>query len=123
MKRIILLLETSRAFGRQLIIGIARYSRLHGPWTFYKEPIDLKSSIPHLTNWKPDGIIMRDSLITKELLKLKIPTILAIHDSSYPKNLPVIKTDSISIARMASKHLIEKGVRNFAFCGFDNYDW
>jgi len=123
MKRIILLLETSRAFGRQLIIGIARYSRLHGPWTFYKEPIDLKSSIPHLTNWKPDGIIMRDSLITKELLKLKIPTILAIHDSSYPKNLPVIKTDSISIARMASKHLIEKGFRNFAFCGFDNYDW
>jgi LacI family transcriptional regulator len=123
MKRIILLLETSRAFGRQLIIGIARYSRLNGPWSFYKEPIDLKSSIPHLTKWKADGIIMRDSLITKELLKLKIPTILAIHDSSYPKNLPVIETDSISIARMASKHLIEKGFKNFAFCGFDNYDW
>ena len=75
MKRIILLVETSRAFGRQLIIGIARYSRLNGPWSFYKEPIDLKSSIPHLTSWKPDGIIMRDTLISKELLKLKIPTI------------------------------------------------
>jgi len=123
MKRIVLLLETSRAFGRQLIIGIARYSRLNGPWSFYKEPIDLKSSIPHLTNWKPHGIIMRDSLITKELLKLKIPTILAIHDSKYPKDLPVIKTDSISIAKMASEHLLEKGLKNFAFCGFDTYDW
>lgn len=123
MKRIILLLETSRAFGRQLIIGIARYSRLNGPWSFYKEPVDLKSSIPHLTSWKPDGIIMRDSLITKELLKLKIPTILAIHDSKYPKDLPVIKTDSFSIAKMASEHLLEKGLRNFGFCGFDNYDW
>ena len=123
MKKIVLLLETSRAFGRQLIIGIARYSRLYGPWSFYKEPIDLKSSIPHLTNWKPDGIIMRDSLITKELLKLKIPTILAIHDSKYPKDLPVIKTDSYSIAKMASEHLLEKGLKNFAFCGFDNYDW
>jgi len=123
MKRIILLLETSRAFGRQLIIGIARYSRLNGPWSFYKEPIDLKSSVPHLTTWKPDGIIMRDSLITKELLKLRIPTILAIHNSSYPKNLPVIKTDSSSIAKMASEHLIEKGLKNFAFCGFNNYDW
>jgi LacI family transcriptional regulator len=123
MKRIVLLLETSREFGRQLIIGIARYARLNGPWTFYKEPIDLKSSIPHLTSWKPDGIIMRDSLITKELLKLRIPTILAIHDSSYPKDLPVIKTDSRSIAQMASNHFIEKGFRNLAFCGFDNYDW
>lgn len=123
MKRIILLLETSRAFGRQLIMGIARYSKLHGPWSFYKEPIDLKSSIPHLTSWKPDGIIMRDSLITKELLKLKIPTILAIHDSKYAVNLPVIKTDSYAIARMAGEHLSEKGFKNFAFCGFDNYDW
>jgi len=123
MKRIILLLETSRAFGRELIIGIARYSKHHGPWSFYKEPTDLKSSIPHLTSWNPDGIIMRDSLITQELLKLNIPTILAIHDSKYPENLPVIKTDSKSIAKMASDHLIEKGLKNFAFCGFDNYDW
>ena len=97
MKRIVLLLETSRAFGRQLIMGIAHYSRLNGPWSFYKEPVDLKSSIPHLTNWKPDGIIMRDSLITKELLKLKIPTILAIHDSKYPKDLPVIKTKEVVV--------------------------
>ena len=123
MKRIVLLLETSREFGRQLIIGIARYSRLNGPWSFYKEPIDLQSSIPRLTSWKPDGIIMRDSLVTKELLKLKIPTILAIHDSSYPEDLPAIKTDSCSIAQMASRHFIEKGFRNLAFCGFDNYDW
>src|SRR3990172_1234992 len=123
MKRVVLLLESSREFGRQLIIGIAHYARLNGPWSFYKEPTDLKSSIPHLTNWKPDGIIMRDSLITKELLKLKIPTILAIHNSSYPKNLPVIKTDSSSIAKLASEHLIEKGLKNFAFCGFNNYDW
>ena len=123
MKRIVLLVESSRQFGRQLIMGIARYSRLNGPWSFYKEPIDLKSSIPRLAGWKPDGIIMRDSLITKELLKLKIPTILAIHNSSYPPNLPVIKTDSRSIAKMASEHLMEKGFKHFAFCGFDSYDW
>jgi LacI family transcriptional regulator len=123
MKRIVLLVETSREFGRQLIIGIARYARLNGPWSFYKEAIDLKSSIPHLTSWKPDGIIMRDTLIPKELLKLKKPTILAIHSSRYPKILPVIKTDSSSIAKMASDHLVEKGFKNYAFCGFDDYDW
>jgi LacI family transcriptional regulator len=123
MKRIVLLVETSREFGRQLIIGIARYSRFNGPWSFYKEQIGLKSSIPHLTSWKPDGIIMRDSLIKNELLELKIPTILVQHDSSCPKNLPVIKTDSLSIAKMANEHLIGKGLKNFAFCGFDKYEW
>lgn len=123
MKRIILLIETSREFGRQLIIGIARYSRFHGPWSFYKEQIGLKSSIPHLTNWKPDGIIMRDSLIKNELINLKIPTILVQHDSLCPKDVPVVKTDSPSIAKMASDHLIEKGLKNFAFCGFDLYEW
>ncbi|MFH1197807.1 MAG: DNA-binding transcriptional regulator [bacterium] len=123
MKKIAILLETSRAFGRQLIIGIARYSRINGPWSFYKEPIDLKSSIPYLTSWKPDGIIMRDSLITKELLKLKVPTIFAIHNSKYPKTLPIIKTDSFAIAKMASEHLLSKGLKNFAFCGFDDFDW
>ncbi len=123
MKRIVLLVETSREFGRQLIIGIARYSRINGPWSFYKEQIGLKSSIPRLTNWKPDGIIMRDSLISKELLKLKIPIILALHDSTWSKNLPVVRTDSPSIGKMASEHLIGKGLKNFAFCGFDIYEW
>ena len=123
MRRIVLLVETSREFGRQLIMGIARFARLHGPWSFYKEPIGLKSSIPHLTRWKPDGIIMRDSMINKELLKLKIPTILAIHSSDYPKNLPVIRTDSRAIARMASGHLVQKGFTRFAYCGMDGYDW
>jgi LacI family transcriptional regulator len=123
MKRIVLLVETSREFGRQLIIGVARYSRFHGPWSFYKEQIGLKSSIPHLTSWKPDGIIMRDCLIKNELIALKVPTILVQHDSSCPKDLPVIKTDSSSIAKMASEHLLEKGFRHFAFCGFDNLEW
>lgn len=123
MKKIVLLIETSREFGRQLINGIARYSRINGPWSFYKEQTGLKSSIHRLTSWKPDGIIMRNSMIKKELLKLKIPTILALHDpSSHPK-LPVIKTNSQAIAKMASEHFIEKGFKNFAFCGFDIFEW
>ena len=123
MKRVVLLLETSRAFGRQLISGVARYSRLNGPWLFYKEPIDLKSSIPHLTGWKPDGIIMRDTLITKELLKLKIPTMFAPHASEYPRNIPLVITDCSSIAKMASDHFIGKGFKNLAFCGYDSINW
>jgi LacI family transcriptional regulator len=123
MKKIVLLIETSREFGRQLLSGINRYSKRNGPWSFYKEQDGLKSSVPPLKNWKPDGIIMRNSMIKKELLELKIPTILALHDSMIPKNLPIIKTDSYNIAKMAAEHLLAKGFKNFAFCGYDKYEW
>lgn len=122
MKKIILLLETSRSFGRELITGIVKYSKLNRSWIFYKEPIDLKSSIPNLKNWKPDGIIMRDTVITKDLLRLKVPTIFAPH-FHYPKNIPLIVTDSYSIAKTASRHFIEKGFKNLAYCGYDGIVW
>jgi LacI family transcriptional regulator len=66
---------------------------------------------------------MRDTLITKELLKLKIPTIFAPHGYNYPQDMPVIITDSSSIAKMTSEQFVEKGLKNLAFCGFDSYQW
>ena len=51
LKRVILLIETSRAFGRDLLYGVARYSRINGPWEFYRDHRGLKSSIPRLKNF------------------------------------------------------------------------
>ncbi len=123
LKRVILLIETSREFGRELLRGIARYSRLNGPWSFYREPGDLKSAIPRLTNWNADGIIMRNTVISQELLKLKLPTILALHEKTRPPHLPAILTDASAIARLAAEHLLNRGLNQFAFCGFDKLIW
>jgi LacI family transcriptional regulator len=57
------------------------------------------------------------------LIELKIPTILVQHNSAFSDKLPVVITDSHGIAKMASEHLIERGFKNFAFCGFDHYEW
>lgn len=123
LKKIILLIETSREFGRELLNGIARYSKLHGPWSFYLEPRALKSSIPRIKNWNADAIIMRNSVISADLISLKLPTILCLHESRRLKHLPVVTTDSSVIARLASEHLLNRGMKNFAFCGFDAYEW
>lgn len=123
LKKIILLLETSREFGRELLKGIARYSKLHGPWSFYLEPRGLKSSIPRIKNWHADGIIMRNSVISPDLLKLKLPTVLCLHESRRLKHLPVVVTESNVIAKLACEHLLNRGMKNFAFCGFDNFEW
>jgi len=66
---------------------------------------------------------MRNSQIKKELLDLNLPTILVLHDTNRPGYLPAVVTDSKVIAKMASEHLISKGLKNFAFCGFDTFEW
>lgn len=123
LKRVILLLESSRNFGRELLYGIARYSRLHTAWSFYREPCGLKTSVPRLTNWNASGIIMRDSLITKELLNLELPTILVLHDAERPKYLPIVITDAKTIVKLAADHLLDRGLKHFAFCGYKSIFW
>jgi LacI family transcriptional regulator len=123
LKRVILLLETSRAFGRDMLHGIARYSKLHGPWSFYREPQGLQSAVPQLSGWKADGIIMRNTHVSKVLLRLGIPTILVLHDETRKSNIPAVITDAKGIAKIAGEHLVNLGLRNFAFCGFDDLMW
>ncbi|MBN2425423.1 MAG: DNA-binding transcriptional regulator [Calditrichaceae bacterium] len=129
LPRVLLLLETSRAFGRELLYGIARYSRLHGPWAFYREHRGLTTAIPRIKNWQANGIIMRNSSITRQLIGLNIPTILAIHnvkaanDPDWPDYLPTLTTDNKNISRMAAEHLLHRGFKNYAYCGFDEFLW
>ncbi len=53
--------------GRGMQLGISKYSRLHGPWTFYRIPLFYrelqrkKETISDLRDWDPDGIIMGDA--------------------------------------------------------------
>ena len=106
--KVILLVETSRSFGRQLLYGIARYSRAHGPWVFYKETGGMDRSISQLKGWKANGIIMRNPKQYEELLSLGIPTILVIHQKEYASGFPRITTHSKKIAEMAGTLIYER---------------
>lgn len=123
LSKVILLIETSRSFGRELLYGIARYSKLHGPWVFYREPRNLKSHIPRLTSWDADAIIMRDSVISKQLIDLGIPTIMVVHNPSGPRNVPQVVTEGLNISKLAAEHLLNRGLKNFAYCGFEKFFW
>ncbi len=121
--KVILLIETSRAFGRGVLYGIAKYSRLHGPWAFYREPRGLHTQVPRLKSWNADGIIMRNSVINNQLFSMKLPTIMVIHDPNRPAHIPAMVTDSRNISRLAAEHLLDRGFTNFAFCGYTGYHW
>ena len=121
--KVILLIETSRAPGRGLLKGIAKYARLHGPWVFYNEPGGLAKVMPKMKYWDADGIIMRDSRKVSVALKSGAPFIIYIHQQEAPKDTPFITTDDRKIGRMAAEYLLNRGFRYFAFCGFDDIYW
>ncbi len=116
-------METSRAYGRGVLRGITKYSRLHGPWVFYSEPGGLEAALPKLRHWGADGIIMRDSGRGAEALKLGVPVIVSVHLKEHIKAMPFIDTNGVRIGRMAAEHLLDRGFRHFGFCGFDDLHW
>jgi len=117
--KVLLLVESSRASGRALLQGIARYSRDHGPWSIYWEPGGLEKAWPRLKAIDLEGMILRDVGKLEEALAFGIPTVVFGHERAEVAGLVNVVTDSATIGRMGAEHLIACGFKNFAFCGLE----
>jgi LacI family transcriptional regulator len=124
-QRVALLIETSLASGRDILLGVARYVRGHQPWLLYHEPRGLEDNLPDwIGTWQGDGIIARiqTPAMADALLKTKLPVVDAL--GVVPNTgFPLIGSDNDAIGRMAAEHLAELGLRNFAFLGIENEYW
>ena len=112
-------------------LGISKYSRLHGPWTFYRIPLfyrelrKKKETISDLKDWGPDGIIMGDTFYptkvqkAKEIIKMGLPTIAIANEPKIPGVVNVVASND-KIGQMAAEHLLDRGFRHLAYCGFDD---
>lgn len=116
-------IESSRGSGRDLLKGITHYGNLHSPWSFCWFPGGLDEVLLRLQDIQADGIIMRDSKRTNEILKLNIPLIVVHHSLSENNKLINIITNAEEISSMAAKHLLECGLQHFAYCGIDTFTW
>ena len=129
LPQVALLLETSTEYGRGLLRGILRYSRLHGPWSMYIAPRHLDQVLPEGESWNGTGIIarIRSPQMQKQIRSTGLPFVASqLGESSPPKagrRFGEIDTHSSAIAQMGVKHLLERGLRGFAFCGFMNCHW
>lgn len=120
MRRIALLIETSREFGRGLLRGVARYNQEHGQWLTYCRPHGLGDmSYAWLRGWRGDGILARitDRRMAASIAKLKVPTV-NLRGKLARLPFPYVGVDNEAIARMAAEHLLSRGFRQFGFCGY-----
>jgi len=118
--KIALLVESSRGYGRKLQQRIAAYARAHGPWSFYRQERVLGDAAPGwLEGSDCDGIIARieNRKMARQLQQMHVPTVDLIGRYDL-EGIPTIATDQRAVARLAADHLLERGVRHFAYCGF-----
>lgn len=127
VKKVLVQIETSRAYGRSLLAGIAEYAKRNGPWAFcHNEPFyskDVSMSSQEILDWNPDGVITRSEEHLELLCHHEIPMVAAIHLEDEHKGIPQIKGDNEAMGAMAGEYLINLGYHHFAFCGFNHQFW
>src|SRR6185436_9731689 len=117
--RVALLIETASSYGRGLLRGIARYARLHGPWSFFIEPGGQDEMPPPVRDWGVDGVItlFRTRRQARRILATRLPVVDL--DFTLPDLVPWgVCNDEAGVARAAAEHLLSRGLRHFAFVGW-----
>ncbi|MFO1515284.1 MAG: XylR family transcriptional regulator, partial [Verrucomicrobiota bacterium] len=123
--RVALIIETSSAYGRRILDGIARYQRSHHRWSVFLEQRALGSRPPAwLFSGKWNGILSRptDPELARLFRKMRVPVV-DLNDLYPELGFPWVGSNHTEIGRMGATHLLERGYRHFAFAGFSNELW
>ncbi|MFA5292130.1 MAG: substrate-binding domain-containing protein [Phycisphaerae bacterium] len=124
LPRIILMVEPLGEYLQGLLRGIAQYSNSNGPWVFYREPGKHEGTLPQLNPEEADGVIAKiaNTAGARKKLPRTVPVILIGYREIIPE-MPQIFGDTEAIGKVAAEYFLNKGFRNFAFCGFDEFHW
>ena len=123
--RVALLIETSRSYGRDLLVGIAQYVRSNGPWSIEFQEGDPTERLPDwFRNWHGDGIIARvkTNEIASAVLKRHLPAV-DLYCGLPELKMVSLRSDEGLVGRLAALHLLERGFQHYAFSGFNGVEW
>lgn len=124
------MIDFAEAFSKELLKGISRYSKEHGPWVFCRMPLfqretkGMEGIFEWAKEWGADGIIgqiYNDPKVT--LFKEAGIPIIAQDFIERFKGIPNITGDHKEAGRLGAEYFLKKGFKNFAFYGFRNIVW
>ena len=115
VKRVALLVETTRSYTRDLLSGVARYAQSHGPWSAFLELRALDSSPPPwLEKWDGDGILTRThSAETAAAIRAAGVPAVELRSTNHTPELPFVGMDNALIGQAVAEHFLERGYRRF----------
>ncbi len=116
-KHVALIVETSKFYGRELLLGISNYARINGPWSIFATERGQDDPDPRwLLDWKGDGIITRslDQKFCKRARDRGIPVVSLRHLVDKPL-FPSFFPDQRVIATRVAEHFFERGLQKFGY--------
>ncbi|MEM9018511.1 MAG: substrate-binding domain-containing protein [Verrucomicrobiota bacterium] len=122
MKRVALLIETTRSYTRDMLSGIRSYLESHGPWSTFIELRAFESSLPPwLGNWDGNGIITRThSQKMADAIALSGVPAIEVRSTNYGKEFPFVGMDNALIGQSVAEHFLNRGYRHFAAYTLDS---
>ena len=134
--KVLLMIGSARASERKLLHGIASYSQLNGPWIFYREPPSYRKktlshrrgqirTVPALLECSHlDGIVAfaPNAADIEADIPPGFPAVLLPVDEKVQGRCCIVEEPD-AVGRMAAEHFLERGFKQFAYCGFDRMYW
>ncbi|MDO5553976.1 MAG: XylR family transcriptional regulator [Planctomycetia bacterium] len=119
-KKILLLVESSTSYGRDILQGISQYATERNHWWFNIEPRGISEGASALKRWHGDGIISRvvDRKSHVSIRRSGIPFVELLYN-----NHSEIRCSDKAIAAMAADYFLQLGFKNFAFFSFGGTGW
>ena len=130
--KIFLLLETSRAFGRGLMRGVIRWSRLNGRTLLIGSVGHFEREVPKIGRKENAGIIAMISSVKQchAIRKTGLPVVAvnpmfdAIEEACEQMAMSRIDSNEEKMVVMAADHFLGNGFKHFAYCGIPhNRTW
>ncbi len=130
--RVAILVDTAKGYDRGLLKGIAKFASLQKSWVFIKRPQLYKQRLSHAKNilWLKeticDGVVVRveDAQQMAEIQHMKSPAVVMSYSSERLENgFCYLEVNNQKVGQMAAEYFINRGYRNFAFCGYNQYYW
>jgi len=132
VRKIILMLDSSRAADRGMIRGIMEYAHFRGNWSFYRykprfrtPPFTYNQTdniLERLQEFDADGIIgyipNEKKLISSIRIK-KFPAVALPIQKPIEGFINILQSEKVGVT--GAKHLHERGFKHFAFCGMLDY--
>ena len=127
-RKIILMLDSSRAVDRGIIRGIVEYSRLRGDWSFYRfkplfqtypfSPKHTDNILQRLNKLDADGLVgylPAEQKLQKNIVQRRFPAII-VPITTLIKGVVNIQQGT-QVGIVGAEYLLNLGFKHFAFCG------
>lgn len=117
LKRVIVLVEHRHGYFRDVLRGVRTYARQGHPWVLHSTD-SAAAGLDHLLASPFDGIVGHTGgpIHYRTIQATGLPVVHTVRLSD-EGHAPFVVTDDQAVGRMAAEHLLELGLRHFAFAG------